>query len=389
MRRRDAVIKNKAPITGPAEEVGAVSLFKGQKGFSFALRRVFPWLLTLIILAFTAWAVKISLNDLSKPYNFGNPKVLYLLLAIPLLAWYSISKVNKRNPVFGYSRLALLSSIKPGIRVYFTALPSALKLSALGLVIFALANPQITNVYENTDTKGIDIVLALDVSLSMKSEDLPPNRFIAAKNVMSDFVSKRKHDRIGLVLFGQYAYPYCPLTLDHKALIRLMQKVELGSVDEGKATAIGEALGTALNMLQRSKSKSKVIILLTDGANNSGEMGPKEAARYASALGVKIHTILVGNPRAGGGLGFFIQRAPVDPELLEYISAQTGGNSYLATDKQALKERFQRILNKMKKNKFVQKIKTNSGIQDKYIIAAFLLLFLELLLSYTWLRRNP
>jgi Ca-activated chloride channel homolog len=374
---------------GPSEEVGVSSYFKKNKGLEISTNKIFPVLLFLFIMGIVAWIVHLSIRELHKPFNLQAPKRLWFLLIIPVLGIFYMFKEKKRHPNFGYSRLALLSSIKPGLRTYFKSLPPIFRLAALGLFIFAFARPELSNTYEDSDEQGIDIVFALDISLSMRATDIDPDRLVAAKEVMSKFIKNRPKDRIGLVVFGQYAYPYCPLTLDHKAVQRLLRKVKLRTIDSGKATAIGEALGTSLNMIQKTKSKSKVVILLTDGANNAGEMGPKEAAQYASTLGVKIHTILMGNPNKNSGFSLFGRQAPVDPRLLEYISSKTGGISYLATDKRALEKRFQKLLDKMKKTKFVQKIPIHKGIQSRYIAGGIILLLIELLLSLTWLRRNP
>ncbi|MDA3862876.1 MAG: VWA domain-containing protein [Deltaproteobacteria bacterium] len=388
MKRRESKAKSKGPIEKSSEDINLNTYHQKHKRLVFALDTIFPWMIFMIVMAILAWVMHLYFDNLIKPVEFGAPLYIWALLALPLLAWYSFRKTQSRIPSFKYSRLSLLTSIRPGFKTYFKTLPSTLKLGVLALLLFAMAEPHLVNVYEHSDEKGIDIVLALDISLSMKAEDMRPNRIVVAKDVISKFIEKRPNDRLGLVVFGQYAYPYCPLTLDHKAVQRLLRKIQLGKIDSGKATAIGEALGTSLNMIRRSKSKSKVIILLTDGDNNAGEMGPREAARYATTLGIKIHTILIGNPNASS-MSLFAPRAPVNPELLEEISSKTGGIAFRATDRQALEKRFQILLNKMKKNKFEKKIKTKHGIQDRLILAAVFLLFLEILISIFWLRRMP
>jgi len=392
MKRRE-IIRTRAdagPVIGPAEEVGVSSLYDRRKGFKFAMEHLFPWVLFLMVMALTAWGVHLYIRELPKKVVLQTPFALWFLLALPLLAFYAFRRAKARTPNFRYSRLALLTSIKPGIRSYFRSLPAILRIAAVGMLIFVFSRPTFVNIYEETSEKGIDIVIALDVSLSMEARDLTPNRLGAAKEVVAKFIKQRPNDRIGLVVFGKYAYPYCPLTLDHHAVDRLLMRIRLRSIDDGQKTAIGEALGTALVQLERSKSKSKVIILLTDGDNNSGEMKPMEAAKYAAALGVKIHTILMGNPNdKSGGLGFFFARAPVNPKLLEQISATTQGMAYQAIDKAALEQRFNKILDKMKKTKFSHKYRTKQGIQGRFLLFAILLLFLELLLSITWLRRMP
>ncbi|MBN2722790.1 MAG: VWA domain-containing protein [Deltaproteobacteria bacterium] len=391
MRRSDIRKDIRGPVIGPAEEAGVSSLFSGKQNFSFALNKMFPWVMFIMFTGMTAWFVHIGLNKYTNPVVFTRKWALWGLTVLPLIAWYVISRDHRRYASLNYSRLGLLSSIKPGLRTYFRFLTPTVKIISLGLLIFALSGPSLVNIYEETDEQGIDIVIALDVSRSMEANDMPPNRLVAAKDVVSQFVKSRPNDRMGLVVFGMYAYPYCPLTLDHYAFNHLLSRVNLGTIDEGRATAIGEALGTSLNMLRRSKSKTRIIILLTDGDNNAGEMSPKEAAQHATALGVKIHTILMGDPNGGNGsrLSLFTRRAPVNPKLLEQISSRTGGSSYLASDKAALQDRFQKLLDKLEKNKYITKYRTNRGIQSIFIMAAMLLLFLGSILEMTWLRRFP
>ncbi len=384
MRRREQVVVRKGPIATLAEEVGV----QQKKG----LWRdwVTPWLLWTTVMAIVAWGVALSLQKLGRPVEFTSRWVLWFLALLPFLAFYAFSRHEQRSPSLGFSRMALLASIARGPRIIFATLPFSLRTGVLALLILAAAGPHLVDVYERSEEEGIDIVLVMDVSLSMEANDLEPNRFVAAKNVMADFIKKRPNDRIGFVVFGKDAYPYCPLTRDHNTIQRLLAKLRLRMIDDGQATAIGEALGTALNMLSSAKGKSKVVILLTDGANNSGEMSPREAAEHAAALGVKVHTILVGSPdgEMGGG-GLFALRAPTDPELLEHIAARTGGMAFIATDKKSLENRFQRILDMMEKNRFEHRIRTTTGIQDRYIAAAIGLFLLEMLLSLTWLRRWP
>lgn len=384
MRRRDQVVTKKGPITTLAEEVGV----EQKKGLW--RNSITPWLIWTTVMAVIAWGVALSLQKLGRPVVFTSRWVLGFLAILPFLALYAFSNHERRHSSLCFSRLALLASIARGPRTFFATLPFSLRTGVFALLILAAAGPHLVNVYERDEEEGIDIVLVLDVSLSMEANDLEPNRFVAAKNVMADFIKKRTNDRVGFVVFGQEAYPYCPLTRDHNTVQRLLAKLRLRMIDEGQATAIGEALGTALNMIASSKGKSKVVILLTDGANNSGEMSPREAAEHAAALGVKVHTILVGSPdgEMGGG-GLFALRAPTDPELLEHIAARTGGMAFIATDKKALENRFQRILDLMEKNRFEHRIRTTTGIQDRYLAAAIGLFLLEMLLSLTWLRRWP
>jgi Ca-activated chloride channel family protein len=223
----------------------------------------------------------------------------------------------------------------------------------------------------------------------MEETDLVPNRMEAAKAVIQDFVRRRPSDRIGLVIFGREAFTDIPLTLDHGTFQRMLAELHVGIID-GRATAIGNGIGVALNRLRKSDAKSKVIIVLTDGENNAGNISPDQAARYAQTLGVKIYTVLAGNsdaeaadPRAGR------QRQPVNPKLLEGIASMTGGTPYLATDTRALHERFQRILEDLQKSRIHDRGTLYRELYRRFLLAAFALLLLETALRLTRFQRIP
>lgn len=243
--------------------------------------------------------------------------------------------------------------------------------------------------------EGIDIMIALDVSLSMRDRDLSGGRFGSGKNrldvakeVLDSFINLRKNDRIGLVIFGKDAYSWCPPTLDYGALRTLLSEVRLGVID-GRATAIGDALGTSINRLRRSKATSKVIILLTDGDDNSKHQSvtPNQAANFAATFKIKVFTVLMGRHGRSGWQGG--RRHGVNPRLLEEIAALTGGTPYLATDQKALKKRFQRILNSLKKDKRVRVESIPDQHYRAFLLPGLFLLALELLLGFTFLRRFP
>jgi Ca-activated chloride channel family protein len=245
-------------------------------------------------------------------------------------------------------------------------------------------------VADDLEIEGIDIVIALDVSGSMQDTDLQPNRLDAAKMVIQDFVRRRPSDRIGLVVFGREAYTHVPLTLDHGTLLRMLAELRLGIID-GNGTAIGNGIGVALNRLRHSDARSKVIIVLTDGENNSGNISPEQAARFAQTMKVKVYTILAGNndPEAGGeepGMG---QRHPVNPKLLEQIASMTGGTPYLATDTRALAERFQKILEDLEKSRLHDRGVLYAELYRRFLFVAFALLVVETALRLTRLRRLP
>jgi Ca-activated chloride channel family protein len=274
-------------------------------------------------------------------------------------------------------------------------LPRALRLSAIALCALALARPQTTSPDKDVDVEGIDIVITLDLSNSMEENDVSPNRLDAAKQVIDDFIRRRHNDRIGLVVFGRDAYTQCPLTLDYSALRSMLAGIHLGVVD-GRGTAIGNALGVALNRLRHSDALSKVIILLTDGDNNAGNLSPLQSARFAQSLGVKVFTVLVGQNEdgpttdsTGMPLRMPRRRYPVNPKLLEQIAAMTGGSPYLATDRAALEQRFHQILEQLDKSKLQDRGTVYAEVFPRFLWPAFVLVLIEGLLSLTRFRKFP
>lgn len=274
---------------------------------------------------------------------------LLLLLIVPLSAWIMLGLRKRRSPTLAYTRMRDLHRASHGAMSYLFDLPSVLRIVALTLLALALARPQRLS-SDASEIEGIDIVIALDVSNSMAEKDLPPDRLASAKRVIDDFIRRRGSDRIGLVIFGKEAFTQCPLTLDDSAILNLLKDVRLGLID-GQGTAIGNALGTAINRLRKSESKSKVIVLVTDGDDNASKIDPRKAAQYAQTFGIRVFTILIGRDvdQAQVGTDRFgnliapQQRFPVNPKLLEDIASTTGGLPYLATDTDALQKRFQSI----------------------------------------------
>jgi Ca-activated chloride channel family protein len=265
-----------------------------------------------------------------------------------------------------------------------------MRLVALALLGLALARPQTSSRDDTLELEGIDIVVTLDMSGSMEERDLVPNRLEAAKTVIEDFIRRRPSDRIGVVIFGREAYTYTPLTLDHGTLLRMVADLRSGIVD-GRGTAIGNGLGVALARLRKSDAKSKVIILLTDGDNNAGNISPTQAATFAQKMGVKIYTILAGARESAaedeGGQGQ--ARYPVNPKLLEEIAAMTGGSPYLASDTGALAKRFQAILEDLEKSRIKDRGVLWAELYPSCLWPAFILLLVELVLRLSWLRRLP
>ncbi len=234
-------------------------------------------------------------------------------------------------------------------------------------------------------------MVTLDLSGSMEETDLQPNRLEAAKAVIQDFVTRRRGDRIGLVIFGREAYTYTPLTLDHGTFLRMLAELQPGIVD-GRGTAIGNGLGVALSRLRKSDAKSKVVILLTDGDNNSGNISPLQAASFAQKMGVKIYTILAGahdSSREADDANPQQQRYAVNPKLLEQIAGMTGGSPYLATDTRALAKRFQNILEELEKSRIRDRGVLYAELYPRFLWPAFAVLLLEIALRLSRLRRLP
>jgi len=350
-----------------------------------------PWLLVLLVAAPIAIGYALLLDG--ERLVWGRRAGFLLAVALPLVGWYAFH-ARRRAPTMLFSRTNDLAAAARSLGQHLVHLPRALRVVALGLLVLAFARPQREST-EAPEVEGIDIVIALDVSNSMSERDMAPDRITAAKEVLKSFIHHRKSDRVGLVIFGKDAFTQCPLTLDYHALSGLLDDVRLGLVD-GRGTAIGNALGTALNRLRHSDARSRIIILLTDGDNNSGNLSPLQAARYAQALGVKVFTILMGRDvDAEGALDQYGNRIaartryPVNPKLLETIAQETGGTPYLATDTPALEKRFQSILDELERSR----IKEQRGHTDElylwFVAPAIALLLLELLLSLTRFRRFP
>jgi Ca-activated chloride channel family protein len=350
-------------------------------------RAAIPYGLIVAVFAPLAFAYSMLLRG-AEGFRFAHPGALALIpIAVALVLWAGLYRGPTRRAVFAYSRAAELGAQKPGLVARLADLPLVLRLAVVVLLGVALARPQSTHLADDLELEGIDIVIALDVSGSMEETDLQPNRLDAAKLVIQDFVLRRPSDRIGLVVFGREAYTHVPLTLDHGTLLRMLAELRVGIID-GRGTAIGNGLGVALNRLRHSDARSKVIIILTDGENNAGNIAPEQAARYAQTMKVKVYTILAGDndPESAAGGG---QRHPVNPKLLEQIASMTGGTPYLATDTLALKERFQKILEDLEKSRIHDRGVLYAELYRRFVLAALALLLLELAMRFTRWRRLP
>jgi Ca-activated chloride channel family protein len=351
-----------------------------------------PWGILLVLAGITAFALWLYLRG--GPLKWAHPFGFFGLFLVAQLAFIFFHLDRWRRAPMSFTRTADLAATTHTFMRHLAHLPRALRVLALGLLVFAYARPQ-RPAADMTEVEGIDIVIALDVSNSMSEQDLAPNRLAAAKEVLRRFIEHRKSDRVGLVIFGREAFTQCPLTLDYHALSGLLADVRLDLVD-GRGTAIGNALGTALNRLRRSDAKSKVIILLTDGDNNAGNLAPMQAARYAQSLGVKIFTILMGRDATQAQSNDLFAnvfrpppRYPVNPKLLEEIAGATGGTPYLATDTPALERRFQAILDELDRSRIKDVKGKPLELYGVFVAAALGLLLVELMLSLTRFRRFP
>ncbi len=329
-------------------------------------------------------------------FAFKTPWALLMLAAAPLSFWVILLLRSRRSAPLGFSSTGVLARIRRGPMARLASLPGILRVVALILLVIALARPQTRDRGGRIEVEGIDIVLALDLSNSMEASDVIPNRLVAAKKVVDNFISRRRSDKIGLVVFGREAFTHCPLTLDYSVLRNMLADIRLGLIN-GSGTAIGNALGVSLARLRRSDAKSRVVILLTDGDNNSGNVTPAQAARYAQAMKVKVFTILMG-PREGavsGGrdaLGRPIpvrRQYPINPQLLQEIADQTGGKAYRATDRKALEQNFESILNELDRSTRKDVAALFNDAYRPFAVIALLLLLLEMVLGLTRFRRFP
>ena len=284
-------------------------------------------------------------------------------------------------------------------RVRIKHVPMLLRCIVYILIVFALARPQTHNSWNNKTVEGIDIMLAMDVSTSMLAEDLKPNRMEAAKEVASEFISGRPNDNIGLTIFAGEAFTQCPMTVDHTSLLNLLQNVRTDIASRGliqDGTAIGMGLANAITRLKNSKTKSKVIILLTDGSNNMGDISPMTAAQIAESLGIRVYTIAVGTNKIapypmpiGGTIQYVNIPVDIDTKTLKNIASVTDGNFYRATNTDELKQIY-RDIDKLEKTKMkVKKYSKHNEVYQLFVFAAFIFLFLEILLRNTLLRRIP
>ena len=330
-------------------------------------------------------------------YRFADPLYLLLLLILPLMVWWYIRGLKGRSAKIRYSDVGLLKDLQPTLRQRLRHGLFLLRLLAVTLLILALARPQSSSKEEEVSTEGVDIILAMDVSSSMLAEDFKPNnRLTAAKIVAKEFIKGRKNDRLGMVIFAGESFTQCPLTLDYGVLLELLDQVKVADKD-WDGTAIGMGLVNAINRLRDSKAKSKIIILLTDGVNNRGQVDPITAARIAQAYGIKIYTIGAGTrgtamyPVDDPVLGrrYVPMQVEIDENVLKEIARITGGTYFRATDSNKLREIYKQI-GEMEKTKIEVKEYTRYEEYFLYFLGiGLLLLLLELVLANTYFKKIP
>lgn len=327
--------------------------------------------------------------------HFNSPYYLWLLtLLVPMIGYY-VWRTLQGGAAIRISSVAGVVRAPRTVRYYLRHLPFVLRAAAFALIVVALARPQDVEQNVRTNTEGIDIMLAIDVSGSMLARDFKPDRITAAKEVAGSFIADRYGDRIGLVAFAGEAFTQSPLTTDQSTLQTLLARIRSGLIEDG--TAIGNGLATAINRLRESEAKSKVIILLTDGVNNRGEIAPLTAAEIAKAQGIRVYTIGVGTEGMApypaidmfGNITFVNQKVEIDEKTLTAISDMTGGKYFRATDKAKLKAIYDEI-NQLEKSKV--EVTEHISYHELYLawaLAALGLLLAEFLLSNLVLKRIP
>ena len=328
--------------------------------------------------------------------QFASPYFLWLLAVIPLMVVYYVWRTRQGGASIQVSTIDGVAEAPRTVRYYLRHLPFALRCAAVALLIVALARPQSVDEGSTSNTEGIDIVLAIDISTSMLAQDLQPDRIQAAKQVAGNFITDRPGDRIGLVAFAAEAFTQSPLTTDQSTLQTLLAQIRSGLIDDS-GTAIGNGLATAINRLRESDAKSKVVILLTDGVNNRGEITPITAAEIAKAQNIRVYTIGVGTEGMApypavdmfGNITFVKQKVEIDEKTLTAMAEMTGGRYFRATDNAKLKAIYDEI-NQLEKSKV--EVTEHLSYHEQFlawVLAALGLLLAEFLLANLVLKRIP
>ncbi len=327
--------------------------------------------------------------------TFAHPALLWLLwLLVPMVGWY-VWRLRRGEAALKISTLESFRATGRTLRWWLRHLPFMCVCVATILIIIALARPQTSESGSSSTTRGIDIVLALDISSSMLARDFNPDRIAVAKDVAANFINDRAGDRIGLVVFAGESFTQSPLTTDCATLLTLLAQVETGLIEDG--TAIGSGLATAINRLRESDGVSKVVILLTDGVNNTGRVAPLTAAEIAKSLGIKVYTIGVGSHGtapypardAWGNPVMVNMPVEIDEEVLTNIASETGGQYFRATDRRSLQAIYDEInqleTSEIETNEFTR----HTELFGRYVLAALIVLIAGFLLNLLYLRQIP
>jgi Ca-activated chloride channel family protein len=331
--------------------------------------------------------------------EFANKEYLFLLLLlIPYILWYLMRK-RMTEPTLKISDTRVYKFAPRSWKVILMPVLFIFRIIAFVLLVIILARPQTKNSWENQTREGIDIMLAMDISTSMLAEDLKPNRMEAAKKVAAEFIIGRPDDNIGLSIFAGEAFTQCPMTTDHASLLNLLQNVRTDLASRGliqDGTAIGMGLANAVSRLKDSKAKSKVVILLTDGSNNMGDLSPMTSAEIAKSLGIRVYTVGVGTNKVApypmpvaGGVQYVNIPVEIDTKTLSEIADITDGDFYRATNNEELMEIYKEI-DKLEKSKLnVKKFSKRYEAYQPFALAAVIILLLEILLSITIFKKLP
>jgi Ca-activated chloride channel family protein len=355
-------------------------------------------LLAAALVGVPLWLDHRHVEGLGEHWRLGWPWALLGLLVPAAILALGLRTPRRLLTRWRYSLAPLAAQGPVSLRVRLRHLPVVLRTGAVGLCVLALARPQGSREMFESSSEGIDIVLALDMSGSMQEPDMFPNRFSAEQDVVRSFIRQRENDRIGVVVFGSEAYPFCPLTSDHKLLDQMLAGLELEHMPETmQNTAIGDALASALAQLEGSDAASRVVVLITDGMDNESDIDPLDAAAEAAKDGIRIYTVLLGVqgevvvPQAMDLLGNPIQlgaaqKFPTDPELLKRISGKTEGAFFEAAQRDELEKAFHKILDELRKTERTSRVALAHERFEFFLWLAAALLGLEYLLRHVWLR---
>lgn len=331
--------------------------------------------------------------------DFANKEYLLLLLLLIPYVWWYVKHQRHQEPSMRMSDTFAYQHAPRSLRTRMIHLPAILRGLVFALVVIVLARPQSYNAWNDRDTEGIDIMMAMDISISMLAEDVAPNRIEVAKDVAKEFIADRQNDNIGLTVFAGEAFTQCPMTTDHAVLLNMLQGVRTDLAQNGlieSGTAIGMGLANAVSRLKDSKAKSKVVILLTDGSNNVGDISPMTAAEIAKQFGVRVYTIGFGTDEVArypvvvnGRTQYVNAKGEIDYKTLNDIADATNGHFYRATNRKELSQIYKDI-DKLEKTKMKSKsVSRHYDVYEPFALAAALLLLLEILMRTIWLRRLP